>query len=593
MKSLFVVSVSILIAVTGHAQIQQQKKVIKPTAYPIMIKGGNLSNFNSLKKAKLAPFRISGPGVQKIKTISGPAGGSSTTISRTPIRDKKENSNASSSVESGRYCTSATVSEANGDYEKIVLGNQNDKIFPGAIYTDNAVIDGSYNAPPLRLKPYQITTNLFSAASTGSSYVEVQPSMGEVYDGIGELMRRNSRVINAGAISIEVKNIYSADQLAFFLQAGFQGYGVDLTAEFDYTKRVKKNVIFAKLKQVYFSVTLNRPVGASLIENSLSSVPNNLVYVNKVNYGRIGILKIESDSSVESVSAALDFTYNANSTAVSVNSRLNYQKILANSTIEGFFFGGDAANIVPVNSAAGLSQFNDYVRGGLRLDPNVSPTAVSYELKYINDNATAAVNSTTTYTERRCETAKGLKIILNGVSIEDIHGGDCSYAWGSADVEVYELNERGVQSRRVWPVTNNLREERVSRMWDYPRGDQPQRGMINYASIRGNQDVDINNINRSWTFMLDPAKVATNSIAIVVKTDINTNHKDNDFAALGFHGMKRVEARTFRLNEVLVTSQELRTRAKYGSMIAGPYPSYSGSDRQHNFRTHFTVTTAN
>jgi hypothetical protein len=103
----------------------------------------------------------------------------------------------------------------------------------------------------------------------------------------------------------------------------------------------------------------------------------------------------------------------------------------------------------------------------------------------------------------------------------------------------------------------------------------------------------MNNINKSWTFMLDPAKVATNSIAIVVKSEINTNHKDNDFASLGAHGMKRIETRTYRLNEVLVTSQEIQTRAKYGSMIAGPYSSYSGSDRQHNFRAHFTVTTAN
>ena len=145
--------------------------------------------------------------------------------------------NATSFIEGGRYCTSSEVSEEKGDYEKIVLGNQNDKIFPGAIYYDNSIIDGAYNGPTnLALRPYQITSNLFSASSSGSSFLEVQPDMGSVYDGIATLMRRTSGVINPAAVSIEAKKVYSSEQLAFFLQAGFQGYGVDLNAEFDYNR---------------------------------------------------------------------------------------------------------------------------------------------------------------------------------------------------------------------------------------------------------------------------------------------------------------------------------------------------------------------
>jgi hypothetical protein len=588
MKQLLIVFILSIALIHANAQI---KKITPIKPLPVLTTSPE--RLARLGKKQLLTFKTGTAGVQHIQTIgsgSKPATGISKSLTRNATNRTKE----SAAVEDGRYCTSSEVSEEKGDYEKIVLGNQNDKIIPGAIYTDNSIIDGSYNAPTnLQLKPYQITSNLFSAASSGSSVIEVQPNLGAVYDGIGQLMARNTRVINASAISVEAKNVYSSEQLAFFLQAGFQGYGVDLNAEFDYNHRTKQNLIFAKLKQVYFSVSLNRPFGASLVENSPASLPANLVYVNKVNYGRIGILKIESDSSVESVQAALNFTYGANSTSVSAAARLNYQKVIANSSITGFFFGGDATNIVPVNSSSGLSEFNDYVKNGLRLNPDVAPTAISYELKYLNDNATAAINSTTTYTERRCETAKGLKLTLNGISIEDIHGGDCSYAWGNVDVEVYELDNRGVQTRRVYPVTENLREERVARMWDYPNGNSPQRGMINYASIRGNQNVEMNNINKSWIYYLDPAKVATNSIAIKVTTNINTNHKDNDIASLGFHGMKRNETRTYKLNEVLVTSQEITTKAKYGSMIAGPYPSYSGSDRVHNFRAHFTVTTAN
>jgi Thiol-activated cytolysin len=594
MKKLFIFTTTFLAVVSCFSQITP-KPVIKQTSpgtQAILI-GNNVSliKFAQLRTAPAPLFKIGTGAVQNIRPVS--ASSSSTRLGKSIARQTLTRSNETATVEAGRYCTSALVSEEKGDYEKIVLGNQNDKIFPGAIYYDNSIIDGAYNAPvDLSLRPYQVTSNLFSAASSGSSFVEVQPNMGSVYNGIADLMRRTAGVINPAAVSIEAKNVYSSEQLGFFLQAGFQGYGVDLNAEFDYNRRTKQNLIFVKLKQVYFTVALNRPYGTGLVSNAPASVPSNLVYVNKVNYGRVGILKIESDSSIESIQAALDFTYNGSNASVSASARVNYQKTLATSTINGFFFGGDATNIVPISSATGLSQFNDYVRGGLRLNPNVAPTAISYELKYMNDNATAAVNSTTSYTERKCETAKGLKITLNGISIEDIHGGDCSYAWGAVKVEVYELDNRGVQVRRVLPVTQNLREENTNVMWNRADVNARQTGMINYASIRSNQTIDINNINNSWTFYLDPAKVASNNIAIKVITNINTNHKDNDIAALGFHGMRREETRTYRLNEVLVTSREIATRAKYGSMITGPYPSYSGSDRVHNFRAHFTVTTA-
>jgi Thiol-activated cytolysin len=599
---IFCVSFSLLI----HSYSQTAKKIttkpVKRTSavQPILI-GMNqpLVKMEALKRTTLPLLRVNSPSVQRIVPVSGSGASATNKISRTPIRDSKVPASTTKlRDELGRYCTESLVSEQNGDYEKIVLGNQSDKILPGAIYYDNAVMDGSYNAPTnLQLKPYGITSSMFSAASSGSAVVQVQPTLGEIKNGVAELMRRNTRVLNAAMVHIQASNIYSAEQLSFFLQADYQGYGVDLNAEFDYNRRQKKNLIFVKLKQVYFSVSLNRPSGADLLTNNPSSIPSNLVYVNKVNYGRIGILKIESDSTVESIRAALDFSYNGGSSTVGVGARVGYERVLASSKVEGFFFGGDAADAFPVSSAADLPRFNEYVRNGLRLNPDVAPVPISYELKYLNDNATASINSVTEYTERNCESAKDVEITLRGITIEDIHGGDCSYAWGSIKVEVWELDDRGIQipNGMVKPVENGVElNPNTALMWNMPDGRNPQRGMANYGTIRGGQNTDINNIRKKWRFRLDPEKVKTNSILIVVKCDINTNHKDNDIAALGFHGMKRVETQSFRINDVIATSQNLRTdpNKKYGSMIVGPYTSYSGSDRNHNFRAHFDVMPA-
>jgi hypothetical protein len=595
MKKLFTCIITLFTTVILQAQIPASNPQVKPGVLQqgSLTKKTTLLKFTQLRSIALPPLNKTN--AQRLP-VSGNAGAqpgvSANTISRTLRRTSINRNNETNTQEAGRFCTTAQVSEEKGEFEKIVLGNQNDKIIPGAIYYDNAIIDGSYNAPVnLQLKPYDITTNNFSAASGGSSSITVQPDMGSVYNGIAELMRRSSGVVTPAMVATEAREVYSSEQLAFFLQAGFQGYNVDLTAEFDYNKRTKKNLIFAKLKQVYFSITLNRPMGKDLISNDINSVPANLVYVNKVNYGRIGILKIETDSSLESIRAALDFTYSSNVT-VNVQARMRYEKILANSVITGFFFGGDATNIVAVNSSASLREFNDYVRNGLRLNPNVAPTAISYELKYLNDNASAATNSTTSYTERKCETAKELKLVFNGVSVDEVHGGDCSYAWGTIDVEVWEM-ENGVRKRRVNPIINGQNSS-TTRIWNFPDARSPQRNIINYAGIRSNNAPALEQIGAlNWRFSFDPAKVASNDILFVFKCNINTNHKDNDLAALGFHGMQRVEERAFKLNEILVNSQELSTKAKYGSIQIGPFLSHAGSDRPHNFRAHFTLTAGN
>lgn len=556
----------------------------------VALQPGTLQRMKALSNKSLSPFRLQSGSTQKLAGSGSQA--TRNEISRTMKRAAANRGAEAQSQEAGRFCTVAQVSEEKGDYEKIVLGNQNDKIYPGAIYYDQAITDGSYNAPlNLQLKPYAITTNNFSASSGGPSSVTVQPDMGSVYDGVADLMRRSSGVVTPAMVTVEAREVYSSEQLSFFLQAGFQGYGVDLTAEFDYSKRTRKNLIFAKLKQVYFSITLNRPIGRELVQNEASALPANLVYVNKVNYGRIGILKIESDSSLESIRAALDFTYNSNVT-VDVQARMRYEKILSNSVVTGFFFGGDATNIVSVSSSSSLSEFNGYVRNGLRLNPNVAPTAISYELKYLNDNVSAATNSTTSYTERKCETAREIKLVFNGISIDEVHGGDCSYAWGTVEVEVWEL-ENNVRKRRVYPVING-RPSTTSLIWNFPDGKNPQRNIANYAGIRANNAPAMEQTGAvNWRFTFNPTKVASNDILFVFKSNINTNHKDNDLAALGFHGMKRTEERSYRLNEILVNSQEVSTRAKYGSIQVGPFDSFSGSDRSHRFRAHFTVTAAN
>lgn len=519
--------------------------------------------------------------------------GTSFGMTRNSVRREynRQNENRNVEANTGRYCTTAIVSEAKGDFEKIVLGNQNDKIFPGAIYYDNAIVEGTYNGPTdLQLQPYDIVTDLFSASSTGSSGIRVNPSLSDVRDGISQLLRRaGSNPRNAANVFLEVNSLSTTEQLAFQLGAGYQGYGVDLEADFNYMKSLSKNVFMAKLVQVYYSVTTNSNVsGRTLIANS--TIPSNLIYVSKVNYGRMGYVMISSDASREEIQAALNFRYSGSGNSVSVDARLRYERTLNSLSVKGFFLGGDADRLEIITSPNQLGNFTQYVRNGLRVDPNIPPIPVSYEMKYLNDNATAGVRATTTYTERQCEPGKGIRIKLHNVAIEDHHGGDCSYAWGTAKVEVWETNAQRTPSKKITaaPFLNG------DLYWNRPDGRNPLRATINYATVRGRGNIDegnFNGIGMERLYLLDPKAVNEGRILVRFSLNINTNHKDNDFAALGFHGMNRVETKDYWLKDILVTQDDYTrnkdTTYKYGTLQVGKF--CSNTDRVHCFYGFFSI----
>ncbi len=530
---------------------------------------------------------IMSPKIAVRKPISKNTNSSGTNISRTRNTGRTSKSNPVSNEENGQYCTSRTVNLVESNFEKIVTGNQSDKIYPGAFYTLNSILDGSYTpVTSLQRQPVTIVANLIGGSSGRLQTEIAEPTMGNITEGITGLIRNNSAVINAANYTFRVEEIFSEEQLRVMVQGDYAGFGTEVSAAFNFQTRNKKHAYLARLTQVFFNVNVDytRP----LITGAASE---NDIYVSKVSYGRIGYLKIESDSAYQAISAALNFAYSGNGSRVGVEAEVQHQKTLASSSIVGFFLGGDPTNAVDLTSVNSLSQFNDYYRRGLRWDPNIAIVPVSYELKYLRDNATAYVNMTTSYVERNCENAKGIKLTLKGVSIGDIHGGDCSYAWGNIDVEVWEL-ANGVRSKQIFPTIEDYTNQRVSRMWNYPNGSTPQRGMANYANIRNSSDPEIKNINRTWRYQIDPAKVATNEVAIIVKCNINTNHKDNDVAALGFHGMDRVETQQFTLRDALLDKNSA-TEVKYGSLIVGPFTSHSRSDRQHEFRAHFAVQADN
>jgi hypothetical protein len=483
--------------------------------------------------------------------------------------------------ENGRYCTTSTIDASKGYDERLVLGNQNDKIYPGAIYFDNAFITGAYNAPTdLNLQPYNITTSLFSSSSTGSSSVTVNPTIGDVRNGIAQLMRRNTQVINGALGGFEVTQVSSQDQLAFELGVGFQGQGISLDADFQYLNQKKKNVYMAKLTQVYFDINTDIQNPNNLIAATNSNT--NLVYINKVSYGRIAIIQVASDYSKEEIKAALDFSYSGGGNSVQLNGGVDYSKIRESSEIKGLFYGGDASNTVPVNSFNQLSSFNDYVRNGLRWNPNVTPTPVSYQLKYINDNSVATTQATTSFQQRNCQSGSGVKINLHGIAVDNTDN-TCGCAWGTIRVELWETDANGIKVKEINPKGS---EGNV--YWNAPANNNTP--VLKYSELNtsgANMNKDrFNAIDSKRTYIIDPNIYKDGKVLVKFVMKATTDHKDNDFASQGIHGMQNEVVKEMMLQDLIPTEEQIKSNHIYTYKL-GPFPS--NTNRNKFFHAMFSV----
>src|SRR5690348_6128094 len=127
-KIMLLLAVSLL---TGLCLIAQLKTPIK------------IQTNQQLKLKGTIPFLVKGSSA--VRNIV-PVGSSNPTfrMQRGTVgatKNVRSTETATSPDENGKYCTTSVVSEEKGDFVKIVLGNQNDKIYPGAVYYDNAFID--------------------------------------------------------------------------------------------------------------------------------------------------------------------------------------------------------------------------------------------------------------------------------------------------------------------------------------------------------------------------------------------------------------------------------------------------------------------
>jgi hypothetical protein len=192
----------------------------------------------------------------------------------------------------------------------------------------------------------------------------------------------------------------------------------------------------------------------------------------------------------------------------------------------------------------------------------------------------------------------GIKVTLKGMSLANIHNGDCTRAWGAVRTELWTMNGDGSS-----PVKLDDPElgDGVLMNWRHDRGavSQPTKPLTNYATLT--DYTTINNVNTFFTVhvpsillaeftgMTPDNQLRQRTIVLKVFANVGSAHKSCDLCTdyASNAGMREEQVQTIFLKGALRSKLNGSFSRKDGPAVVGPFTSPFRND--HVYRLHFDV----
>ena len=358
---------------------------------------------------------------------------------------KKEESDRTPGNGKITRCTRKTTSLSKNFDDIAILQPTQGVVYPGAlVFADANLIDGKprpMNGLPRA--PIDLRVDLPGMQDEGG-FTITNPTDGKVQSSLNKALNFwntstsfKDGYVNASRSSYNSTVAYSSEQLAMSLGFNAKWASGDAAAQFKFASSSEKNVVVAVYKQVFYTVTYDAPnTPEAFFDGSVTpdeakeifsstaetETKNKLVpaYVSSVNYGRIIMLRMETDKNTTKADAEAAMNYSTGAVSVGGSASLNYNKILSNSTFTVITMGGNAevaSNAVSVKSPADLAPI---IKGkNARYSKDNPGVPIGYTVKFLKDDSIAKMGTTTEYTTTECQDLNNLwvKVVHNGAYI--------------------------------------------------------------------------------------------------------------------------------------------------------------------------------
>jgi len=305
----------------------------------------------------------------------------------------------------------------------------------GAIFSDDAVVNGTYARLSLPRKPIQLTTELvdFTQSSPISNIEPVNDpdNLGQINQAIANLLRKNKNANVPTAISSDVFEVHTAGQLAASLSSNASvnleallGVPVSVGSDKSVTtdSRFDLSQVAAVIVQPFFQISVANP----FTEILNGTIPSNAVMVNSVLYGRVAIVTAVSALASTELQAALSNSLAVKDLVDADNQLSAKAKALFEArAIKVYIFGGDVtlANGVAVGS---IAELKNYITG---MKANVSAASgvpIAYTLNYIQDYVPVQMKAVTEFNAVECKHASQIRMSMSKILVTKVvdFGGD-------------------------------------------------------------------------------------------------------------------------------------------------------------------------
>lgn len=313
-------------------------------------------------------------------------------------------------VGAGMFCRTTPCSITETPEDVVTYGTFSNILWLGALIQGDSYAGGlgSLEELPIRQRASLRVGVNFLSGDTISMTVQ-NPTASSINQVLGTLISnaQDSGFQAGSSVYFTQREMFNLTQGMLSLGLSAKYMGVSIKNKLSLSGMKKKNTINAYFKQNMFEVYIELPQTPAQMfspeftdEKMQEQVdignigPDNLpVYVARIQYGRIMVLSMSSDSSITDMQNALKASY----ASFNVNMTAKYSEILNTSEIEVVTFGGDDGDALSMLQSGDI---NSYFENS---PPLTAAYPIAYALNNLADNSLAKVSETTTYDVTECQ----------------------------------------------------------------------------------------------------------------------------------------------------------------------------------------------
>ncbi|HVI44466.1 MAG TPA: thiol-activated cytolysin family protein [Chitinophaga sp.] len=154
-------------------------------------------------------------------------------------------------------------------------------------------------------------------------------------------------------------------------------------------EKIEKNTgLIAKFIQKNFTLDMDLPEDGNLFDstvNPASLAPYSPVYVSSITYGRMGIIKVESNYSYDALKVAFNLAFKVSTVGGGVTVDAQTKKIIDESSIMVRTVGGEGDEVT--KTIVGYDEFRKYIESGGNYSTKAPGFPLYFTLSHVSDHS--------------------------------------------------------------------------------------------------------------------------------------------------------------------------------------------------------------